>query len=80
MAKKPRQKNSQILEERHGIGDLVRYYRTDPHDIVVGIGVGIITDVYINDSVGTMYRVLTQETTTQLWFGKEEVALLQKAS
>ncbi len=80
MAKKPRQKNSQTLKERHGIGDLVRYYRTDPHDIVVGIGVGIITDVYINDSVGTMYRVLTQETTTQLWFEKEEVALLQKAS
>ncbi len=80
MAKKPRQKNSQTLEERHGIGDLVRYYRTDPHDIVVGVGVGIITDVYINDSVGTMYRVLTQETTTQLWFEKEEVALLQKAS
>ena len=80
MAKKPRQKNSQTLEEHHGIGDLVRYYRTDPHDIVVGVGVGIITDIYINDSVGTMYRVLTQETTTQLWFEKEEVALLQKAS
>ena len=62
------------------IGDLVRYYRTDPHDIVVGVGVGIITDIYINDSVGTMYRVLTQETTTQLWFEKEEVSLLHKAS
>ena len=54
MAKKPRQKNSQTLEERHSVGDLVRYYRTDPHDIVVGVGVGIITDIYINDSVGTM--------------------------
>ena len=37
MAKKPRQKNSQTLEERHSVGDLVRYYRTDPHDIVVGV-------------------------------------------
>ena len=80
MAKKPRQKNSQTLEEHYSVGDLVRYYRTDPHDIVVGVGVGIITDIYINDSVGTMYRVLTQETTTQLWFEKEEVSLLHKAS
>lgn len=80
MAKKPRQKNSQTLEERHGIGDLVRYYRTDPHDIVVGVGVGIITDVYTSDSVDLMYRVLTQDSMDQLWFEKEEVSLLQKAS
>ena len=65
--------------EKFNIGDLVRYYRTDPHDIVVGVGVGIITDVYINDSVGTMYRILTQDSMAQLWFEKEEVALLQKA-
>jgi len=67
------------MTEKVNIGDLVRYYRTDPHDIVVGVGVGIITDVYINDSVGTMYRVLTQDSMAQLWFAKEEVALLQKA-
>ena len=67
------------MTEKFNIGDLVRYYRTDPHDIVVGVGVGIITDVYINDSVGTMYRILTQDSMAQLWFEKEEVALLQKA-
>ena len=79
MTKKLRQKNSKTTEEHHTIGDLVRYYRTDPHDIVVGVGVGIVTDVYINDSVGIMYRVLTQDSMTQLWFEKEEVVLMQKA-
>ena len=67
------------MTEKFNIGDLVRYSRPDPHDIVVGVVVGIITDVYINDSVGTMYRILTQDSMAQLWFEKEEVALLQKA-
>ena len=68
------------MKEKLNIGDLVRYYRTDPHDIVVGVGVGIITDIYINDSVGTMYRVLTQDTGLQLWYSEQEVALIQKVS
>jgi hypothetical protein len=67
------------MTEKFNIGDLVRYYRTDPHDIVVGVGVGIITDVYTSESVDIMYRVITQDSMAQLWFEKEEVALLQKA-
>ena len=79
MAKKPRQKNSQTLEA-HNIGDLVRYYNTDPHGIVMEGGVGVITDIFYNErSYTNMYRVLTQNPGLQLWFDENEVELLQKA-
>ena len=31
------------------VGDLVRYYGTDPHGIVMEGGVGVITSVFYND-------------------------------
>tara|TARA_A100001515_G_scaffold2909_1_gene2914 strand:+ start:1024 stop:1266 length:243 start_codon:yes stop_codon:yes gene_type:complete len=79
MAKKPRQKNSQTLV-CHGIGDLVRYYNTDPHGIIMDGGVGVITDIFYNErSYTNMYRILSQKTGLQLWFDENEVVLLQKA-
>jgi hypothetical protein len=79
MAKKPRQKNYETLSA-HNIGDLVRYYNTDPHGIVMGSGVGVITDVFYNErSYTNMYRILTQGSGLQLWYDEEEVALVQKA-
>ena len=80
MPKKPRQKNSQTIE-LPDIGDLVRYYSTDPHGIVMSSGVGVITDIFYNERSYThMYRILTQGSGLQLWFDEDEVALLQKAS
>jgi len=80
MTKKPRQKNYQTLAP-HNIGDLVRYYNTDPHGIVMDGGVGVITDIFYNDRCYTnMYRILTQGSELQLWFDEQEVALVQKAS
>ena len=80
MTKKPRQKNSQTLAP-HNIGDLVRYYNTDPHGIVMEGGVGVITDIFYNDrSYTNMYRILSQNSGLQLWYDEEEVVLLQKAS
>ena len=48
------------MKEKLNIGDLVRYYSTDPHgDIVMGSGVGVVTEVFYNDrNYSTMYRVL----------------------
>tara|TARA_R100001015_G_scaffold7769_1_gene3031 strand:+ start:377 stop:589 length:213 start_codon:yes stop_codon:yes gene_type:complete len=70
------------VREKLNIGDLVRYYSTDPHgDIVMGSGVGVITEVFYNDrNYDTMYRVLTQDTGLQLWYSEQEVALIQKVS
>ncbi len=70
------------MREKLNIGDLVRYYSTDPHgDIVMGSGVGVITEVFYNDrNYDTMYRVLTQDTGLQLWYSEQEVALIQKVS
>ena len=80
MTKKLRQKNSEIKIDPN-IGDLVRYYKTDPHGIVIDGGVGIITDVFYNDrSYSNMYRILTQDIGIQLWFDEDEVVLVQKAS
>ena len=74
-----RQKNSETND--YGRGDLVRYYVTDPHGIVLEGGIGVITDVFYNDrSHSHMYRVLGQNTHLQLWFDEIEVELLQKAS
>ena len=79
MAKKPRQKNSQTIV-CHSIGDLVRYYNTDPHGIIMDGGVGVITDIFYNErSYTNMYRILSQKTGLQLWFDENEVVLLQKA-
>ena len=80
MTKKPRQKISQTLAP-HNIGDLVRYYNTDPYGIVMSSGVGVITDIFYNErSYINLYRVLTQGSELQLWFDEDEVALVQKAS
>ena len=70
------------MKEKLNIGDLVRYYSTDPHgDIVMGSGVGVVTEVFYNDrNYSTMYRVLTQDTGLQLWHSEQEVALIQKVS
>ena len=70
------------MRERLNIGDLVRYYSTDPRgDIVMGSGVGVITEVFYNDrNYATMYRVSTQDTGLQLWYSEQEVALIQKVS
>ena len=63
------------------IGDLVRYYNTDRHGIVMSSGVGVITDIFYNErSYINMYRILTQGSGLQLWFDEDEVALVQKAS
>ena len=80
MTKKPRQKKCETLSV-YNIGDLVRFYNTDPHGIVMDGGVGVITDIFYNDRCYTnMYRILTQGSGLQLWFDEDEVALLQKAS
>ena len=79
MTKKLRQKNSKTVGAPN-IGDLVRYYNTDPHGIVMGGGVGVITDIFYNErSYTNMYRILTQNPGLQLWFDENEVELLQKA-
>ena len=79
MTKKLRQKNCETLVA-FSIGDLVRYYNTDPHGIIMGGGVGVITDIFYNErSYTNMYRVLTQNPGLQLWFDENEVELLQKA-
>ncbi len=79
MTKKLRQKNRETTSV-YNIGDLVRFYNTDPHGIVMDGGVGVITDIFYNErSYTNMYRILTQNTGLQLWFDEEEVVLLQKA-
>ncbi len=63
------------------VGDLVRYYRTDPHGVVMAGGVGVVTSVFYNERSYThMYRVLSQDSGFQLWFDENEVEILQKAS
>jgi hypothetical protein len=63
------------------VGDLVRYYRTDPHGVVMEGGVGVVTSVFYNERSYThMYRVLSQDSGFQLWFDENEVEILQKAS
>ena len=90
MAKKMRQKNYENSEEI-GIGDLVRYYATDPHGIVVDGGIALVMeifeseDLYGEDSGSTMYRLLLQEETKiapskLLWFSEQEVLLYKKAT
>jgi len=90
MAKKMRQKNYENSEEI-GIGDLVRYYATDPHGIVVDGGIALVTEVYIpedlygHEAISTMYRLLLQEETKiapsrLLWFSEQEVLLYKKAT
>ncbi len=62
-------------------GDLVRYYVTDPHGIVMEGGIGVVTDVFYNErSSCHLYRVLTQGSGHHLWFEEKEVVLVQKAS
>tara|TARA_Y100001938_G_scaffold102096_1_gene139428 strand:+ start:191 stop:433 length:243 start_codon:yes stop_codon:yes gene_type:complete len=80
MTKKLRQNISKTVDAP-SIGDLVRYYNTDPHGIIMGGGVGVVINIYYNErSYSNMYRVLTQNTGLQLWFNEDEVELVQKAS
>ena len=75
MTKKLRQNISKTVDAP-SIGDLVRYYNTDPHGIIMGGGVGVVINIYYNErSYSNMYRVLTQNTGLQLWFNEDEVEL-----
>ena len=71
MAKKTAKKNSYIKE-----GDLVRWFATDPHDIVMDTGLGIVVEIHTNmhaSPVSKMYRVHEQKSNKLLWYAENEV-------
>ena len=71
MAKKTAKKNSYIKE-----GDLVRWFATDPHDIVMDTGLGIVVEIHTNmhaSPASKMYRVHEQKSNKVLWYTENEV-------
>ena len=71
MVKKTAKKNSYIKE-----GDLVRWFATDPHDIVMDTGLGIVVEIHTNmhaSPASKMYRVHEQKSNKLLWYAENEV-------
>ena len=90
MTKKMRQKNYENSDEI-GIGDLVRYYATDGHGIVVDGGIALVMEIFESEDLyelnagSTMYRLLLQEESKiapskLLWFSEQEVLLYKKVT
>ena len=71
MAKKTAKKNSYIKE-----GDLVRWFATDPHAIVMDTGLGIVVEIHTNmhaSPASKMYRIHEQKSNKLLWYAENEV-------
>ena len=71
MPKKSPEKIHQIKE-----GDLVRWFATDPHDIVMDTGLGIVIEIHTNmhaSPASKMYRVHEQKSSKLLWYAENEV-------
>jgi hypothetical protein len=71
MVKKTAKKNSYIKE-----GDLVRWFATDPHDIVMDTGLGIVVEIHTNmhaSPASKMYRIHEQKSNKLLWYAENEV-------
>ena len=68
MPKKSPEKIHQIKE-----GDLVRWFATDPHDIVMDTGLGIVVQIHTSMHASKMYRIHEQKSNKLLWYSENEV-------
>ena len=68
MAKKSPEKICHIKE-----GDLVRWFATDPHDIVMDTGLGIVVEIHTSMHASKMYRIHEQKSNKLLWYSENEV-------
>ena len=68
MAKKTAKKNSYIKE-----GDLVRWFATDPHDIVMDTGLGVVVQIHTSMHASKMYQIHQQKSNKLLWYAENEV-------
>jgi hypothetical protein len=69
MPKKIPEKNPQIKE-----GDLVRWFATDPHDIVMDTGLGIVVQIHtLHTYDSKMYQIHEQKSNKLLWYAENEV-------
>jgi len=68
MAKKTAKKNSYIKE-----GDLVRWFATDPHDIVMDTGLGVVVQIHTSMHASKMYQIHEQKSNKVLWYTENEV-------
>lgn len=54
-------------------GDLIRWFATDPHDIVMDTGLGIVVEIHTSMHASIMYRVHEQKSNKLLWYAENEV-------
>ncbi len=54
-------------------GDIVRSFATDPHDIVMDTGLGIVVEIHTSMHASKMYRIHEQKSNKLLWYAENEV-------